>query len=209
MDRQFELTRGLIEFRGNGRLTAEITYETPMEDNEDELSLIQQCRDGNMRAFRTLVDRHESKVAGVVKSMIGDTPEADDVGQEVFIRLYHSLDQFKGESSLSTYLVRIAINLSLNELKRRKRRSVFFRPIDEGHTVATDENHDLKEALYNEIHQLDPEFKAVVTLRMIEGYSVKETALLLDIPPGTVLSRLHRAQQKLKDVLSKQEGYGA
>ena len=157
-----------------------------------------------MRAFRTIVDRYAPKVAGVVKSMIGNTIEADDVGQEVFIRLYHSLDQFKGESSLSTYLVRIAINLSLNELKRRKRRSVFFRPIEEGRSVSTDVGADLNEALFNQIHQLEPEFKAVVTLRMIEGYSVKETASILDVPVGTVLSRLHRAQQKLKDVLSNQ-----
>lgn len=180
-----------------------------MFDSEDDLSLIQQSKDGNMRAFRTIVDRHESAVAGVVKSMLGDSAEAQDVGQEVFIRFYHALDQFKAESSLSTYLVRIAINLSLNELKRRKRRFNFFRPIEEGKDVSIDgsqqEEHD---ALQAEVLRLEPEFKSVVTLRMIEGYSVKETASILEIPIGTVLSRLHRAQQQLKDALSKNEKDG-
>ncbi len=61
-----------------------------MFDSEDDLSLVQQSRDGNMRAFRTIVDRHQSTVAGVVKSMVGDGAEAEDVGQEVFIRFYHA-----------------------------------------------------------------------------------------------------------------------
>jgi RNA polymerase sigma-70 factor, ECF subfamily len=207
MDWQLESFNRLINFKkADGVHTI---YPTAMQETDDELLLIQQSKDGNMRAFRTIVDRHQSQIAGIVKSMVGGTPEADDVGQEVFIRLFHSLDQFKGESSLSTYLVRIAINLSLNELKRRKRRWAFFRPIEEASTVFEESTHDLKDALYHQLNELEPEFKAVVTLRMIEGYSVKETASLLEVPVGTVLSRLHRAQQKLKDVLSKKEGYGS
>ncbi len=175
-----------------------------MFDSEDDLSLVQQSRDGNMRAFRTIVDRHQSTVAGVVKSMVGDGAEAEDVGQEVFIRFYHALDQFNAVSKLSTYLIRIAINLSLNELKRRKRRFQFFRPIEEGKDVSAEiERQDVRDALLEELHRLEPDFRAVVTLRMIEGYSVKETAAILELPIGTVLSRLHRAQQRLKDALSK------
>lgn len=94
--------------------------------------LIKESRNGNMLAFKVLVERYESKVAGVVKSMLGDTPEASDVGQEVFIRFYESLEKFKGESLLGTYLIRIAINLSLNELKRIKRRKLFFKPENDG-----------------------------------------------------------------------------
>ncbi len=127
-----------------------------------------------------------------------------DTGQEVFIRFYESLDKFKGESALGTYLIRIAINLSLNELKKRKRRNSFFSSEEAGMNVNSEGmNTDLKESVDYEISKLEPEFRLVVTLRMIEGYSTEETAEILAIPLGTVLSRLSRAQKKLKMALSK------
>ena len=174
-----------------------------MDQQTDEI-LVSESRNGSMTAFRTLVERHESKVAGVVKSMLGDTPESIDVGQEVFIRFYEALDKFRGESAVGTYLIRIAINLSLNEIKSRKRRRLFFLPIEEGLSVKTrDEQTDMKDILHGEITKLDAEFQTVVTLRMIEGYSTDETAGILGIPLGTVLSRLSRAQKKLKEALTK------
>ncbi|HEX5168221.1 MAG TPA: sigma-70 family RNA polymerase sigma factor [Cyclobacteriaceae bacterium] len=175
-----------------------------MNDQTGDEQLIADARAGDMSAFKTLVQRYEGKVAGVVKSMLGDTPEAVDTGQEVFIRLYETLDKFRGESSLGTYLIRIAINLSLNELKRRKRKWNLLRPLEAGHEATSEEsNIETKEAVRYEINKLDPDFRLVVTLRMIEGYSTEETAKILDIPIGTVLSRLSRAQKKLKEVLSK------
>ena len=166
--------------------------------------LMRAARNGDMRAFRTIVDNNEDKVAGIVKSMLGDTPEALDIGQEVFIRFYESLEKFKGESSIGTYLVRIAINLSLNELKKRKRRNYLFKPEEAGMNVNAENSvNDLHEAVHHEVNKLDPDFKAVVTLRMIEGYSTKETADILNMPMDTVLSRLSRAQRKLKITLAK------
>jgi RNA polymerase sigma-70 factor, ECF subfamily len=169
-----------------------------------DADLVQRARDGDSNAFKELVNRHEGKVAGVVKSMVGPIPEADDVGQEVFVRFYQALANFKGESAVSTYLVRIAINLSLNEIKRRKRRGLLFARTDEGKEVGTPEDkRDMKEMVNYELSQLDPDFKSVVTLRMIEGYSTEETAEILRVPLGTVLSRLSRAQKKLKEGLSR------
>ncbi len=173
-------------------------------DSESDDLLVKKSIDGDLAAFKTLVMRHEGKVAGVVKSMLGHTDEAADVGQEVFIRFYESLKKFRGESSVSTYLVRIAINLSLNEIKRRKRRFLFFTNEEAGRNVASNEDKkDLKEMLDYEFNQLDPDFKAVATLRLVEGYSTEETAELLQIPLGTVLSRLARAQKKLRIGLEK------
>jgi RNA polymerase sigma-70 factor, ECF subfamily len=174
-----------------------------MNQQGDE-DLVSNSRNGDMAAFKELVERHEGKIAGVVKSMLGDTTEAVDVGQEVFIRFYEALDKFKGESAVGTYLIRIAINLSLNEIKRRKRRNLFFMPIEEGHWVKTpNEDADMKDIVHYEISQLAVDFQSVVTLRMIEGYSTEETSEILGIPLGTVLSRLSRAQKKLKLVLAK------
>ena len=86
---------------------------------DDELLL--RARAGDDRAFRLLVERYEGRVASVVTAMLGAGDEAEDVGQETFIRFYRSLDRFRGEASLGTYLTRIAINLSRNALRRRRR----------------------------------------------------------------------------------------
>lgn len=173
-------------------------------DLERDERLILQSKAGDVAAFKELVQRHEGKVAGVVKSMLGSTPEAEDVGQEVFIKFYESLDKFRGDSMVSTYLVRISINLSLNELKKRKRNQARYVGLDEGKDAKTNEDTmDLKELLTFELSRLEPEFKSVVTLRLIEGYSTEETSNLLKIPLGTVLSRLSRAQIKLRLALSK------
>lgn len=174
-----------------------------MNPESDDL-LVKKSVEGDLIAFKTLVIRYEGKVAGVVKSMIGNTEEAADVGQEVFIRFYESLRKFRGESSVGTYLVRIAINLSLNEIKKRKRRFLFFTNEEAGSNIALKEDKkDLKEMLDYEFNQLDPDFKAVATLRLVEGYSTEETAALLQIPLGTVLSRLARAQKKLRIGIEK------
>jgi RNA polymerase sigma-70 factor (ECF subfamily) len=174
-----------------------------MAGQSDE-ELIAGARNGDLLAFKVLVQRHEGKVAGTVRSMLGATPEAEDVGQEVFIRFYESLGKFRGESMVSTYLIRIAINLSLNEIKRRKRRFSIFSGEEEGRNKgAMDDRMDLNEMISHEFNRLDPDFRSVVTLRLVEGYSTEETAGILGIPLGTVLSRLARAQKKLRAGLEK------
>lgn len=170
--------------------------------------LIQQSRNGDQKAFEQLVKRYESQVAATVIGMLGKTEAADDVGQEVFVRFYNALNQFRGESGLGTYLTRMAINLSLNELKRRKRRQWFFKEPDEGaNELAVDPQETLaknekQRLVQNAIRQLKPPFRSVIVLRLIDGYSTEETAEMLHIPVGTVLSRLSRAQKKLKKLLT-------
>jgi RNA polymerase sigma-70 factor (ECF subfamily) len=174
-----------------------------MEQPGDE-ELIEKSKAGDMAAFKMLVIRHEGQVAGVIRTLLGATPEAEDVGQEVFIRFFDSLNKFRGDSKLSTYLVRIAINLSLNELKKRKRSASRYASIKAADGVGGVEDMlDLKEHLQYAFEKLDPDFRAVATLRLVEGYSTEETAGILEIPIGTALSRLARAQQKLRISLSK------
>ena len=194
-----------------------------VEMNPNEQELVRKAKKRDKNAFKELVMRNEQRVAATVMGMMGNCPEADDLGQETFIRFYQSLDKFRGESSVGTYLTRIAINLSLNELKRRKRRNtLFFSRNEEKMETVSDKNNrkkknELKEIVHLGIEQLDPKYRAVVVLRLIEGYSTKETAQILHLPVGTVLSRLARAQKRLKDILtplywetnvSKGEGYG-
>ncbi len=174
-----------------------------MSDQE----LIKSCLAGNENAFRELVKKYEPRVAATVIGMLGNCPEADDVGQETFIRFYRSLQNFRGDSTIATYLTRIAINLSLNELKRRKRRSkFFFQTPENGKFDIPDESTKQpysgeKEIVQRAIQKLDPNYRSIIVLRLIDGYSTEEAAAILDIPIGTALSRLSRAQKKLKEIL--------
>lgn len=173
------------------------------EDLKNE-TLIQATIDGDTDAFRELVMKYKTDVAKTIYGMLGDCPEADDVGQETFLRFYKSIGSFRGESSLKTYLTRIAINLSLNELKRRKRRALFFLNTESSvlENISSEnmelEQNETRELVRYSIQRLNPQYRAVIVLRLIDGYSTKETAEILNIPEGTVLSRLARAQKKLK-----------
>jgi len=171
--------------------------------------LIKQAREGSNQAFEQVIKKYESQVAATVIGMLGKCDAADDVGQEVFIRFHKSINRFREDSALGTYLTRIAINLSLNELKRIKRRLSFFTKPEENGRVEPSNNPDdaitLNERqglVQNAIRKLEPKFRAVIVLRLIEGYSTEETAAILNIPMGTVLSRLSRAQKKLKEKLT-------
>ena len=173
---------------------------------QSDIELIALSKKGNMLAFRQLVERHQTQVRSTVVGMLGDTPEAKDVSQEVFIRFFRTLEKFREESALSTYLVRIAINLCLNELKKRKRKNTWLGSLknDSPAFELADESEDpsradMKDLLRKALKTLDPEFRTVVVLRLVDGYSVKETAEILNLPEGTVASRLARAQKKLKD----------
>jgi len=169
--------------------------------------LIAAARSGSLEAFGKLVERYEGRVASTVIGMVGDCAEADDIGQEVFIRFYHAMGRFRGESKLETYLTRIAINLCLNELKRRKRHQFLFvrsASAPEAEASYQDPGHDQheqKRIVDRALQELKPEFRSVIVLRLIDGYSTEETAHILNIPVGTVLSRLARAQEKLKQHL--------
>lgn len=178
-----------------------------VEEKFSEKDLVRKARNGDNDAFKRLVEHNEHRVAATVIGMLGNCPEADDVGQETFIRFYRSLDKFRGEASVGTYLTRIAINLSLNELKRRKRKNtLFFSRNEEKIEKAPDKNDpkkkkELREIVRLGIEKLEPKLRAVVVLRLMEGFSTKETARILRLPVGTVLSRLARAQKKLKEIL--------
>jgi RNA polymerase sigma-70 factor (ECF subfamily) len=176
----------------------------------EENDLIKASLAGDKLAFGEIVNRYRKMVARTVKGMLGDSVFAEDIGQEVFIKLYNSLSEFRGESKLATYIQKIAVNLTLNELKRRKRSfSMFSHKGDDEiyeFEVADHEDEkrrDAKEMVNKALMNLDPKFRIVVIMRMLQGYSTKETAEMLELPLGTVLSRLSRAQEQLKEILGK------
>jgi RNA polymerase sigma-70 factor, ECF subfamily len=176
----------------------------------DEKDLVKASLEGDQRAFGEIVNRYQRMVARTVKGMLGDSVFAEDIGQEVFINLFYSLPEFRGESKLSTYIQKIAVNLTLNEIKRRKRFFSMFshKANNEMHEFEiadhnTEERKEASEIVNRALMGMDPKFRIVVTMRMLQGYSTKETAEILDLPIGTVLSRLSRAQEQLRNILMK------
>ena len=178
--------------------------ETKLKEQE----LIASALKGDNDAFKEIVKKYESRVAATVIGMLGHCPEAEDIGQETFVRLYQSLHKFRGESSLGTYLTRIAINLSLNEIRRRGRhRQIYLTNSEERIEKIADshnssEQKEMSELIQRGLQKLPAKFRTVIVLRLIDGYSTEETAKILNLPVGTVLSRLSRAQMKLKRILT-------
>jgi RNA polymerase sigma-70 factor (ECF subfamily) len=175
-----------------------------------EEELVRASIKGDKKAFGVIVERYRKMVARTVKGMLGDSVYAEDIGQEVFIKLYYSLQEFRGDSKLSTYINKIAINLTLNELKKRKRAFSFLSQKGDEEMYGIDfaasedaERNEASEIVNKALMALDPGFRIVVTMRMLQGYSTKETAEILDLPLGTVLSRLSRAQEQLRIILKK------
>lgn len=167
--------------------------------------LLERARSGDQQAFAQLVERHEAAVRGIVSGMVGPGL-AEDIAQEVFIKFYRALDKFAGNAKLSTYLGRIAINTALTSLEKRKRRPTHL-SVEERELLRqadhsqSPERTELQDMLRSALGRLSKEYRAVVVLRLVEGYSVSETADLLQIPMGTVASRLSRAQRELQAYL--------
>jgi RNA polymerase sigma-70 factor (ECF subfamily) len=181
-----------------------------LEESTD-FELLERVIRGEEQCFEILIKRHQNRVASVVINMIGPGLEADEIGQDVFVKLYQKASQFNQEASLGTYLTKIAINLCLNKLKRRQWYVSKFFSTDEAHQLSqpsTSYSNEDKEWLQYALRQVKPDFRSVIVLRMIDGYSTKETAALLSISEGTVMSRLSRGMKNLKSILEKMKHNG-
>ena len=175
--------------------------------------MLQRLQAGDPRAFEELVTAFQHRVFAVAYRMLGTRAEAEEVAQEVFLRAYRGIAEFRGEASLSTWLYAIASRLCLNRLASGQARLGRSREPDEDAialvaTTAADpaaeaERRELEAALRQAIAELPPERRLVVVLRDIEGLSYEEIASALGLEMGTVRSRLHRARMELKDRLEK------
>jgi RNA polymerase sigma-70 factor, ECF subfamily len=181
-------------------------------DDASDQELIAAARRGNRPAFAHLVKRYEAQVARTATGMLGRGPDAEDVGQETMLLLYRNLGKFRGESSLATYLIRIAIHLSLRALKKRRGWLSFLEPqllaelatvprADSADTVV--ERSQQGALVARALETLRPDERAVVVLRVVHEYSTKEVAKMLGVREGTVMSRLSRSLAKLAPSLEE------
>ena len=174
----------------------------------EEIILIDRARDGDIAAYEDLISRYQQKLFNIACYFCGNTSLAEDICQEVFIKVFKSIGQYKGKSSFSTWLYQIAKNTFLNEKKKiqRKRENQESESgIEEPATTAsfTDdlEKKELQSAVGQAIEKLSPKLKLILVLCDIQGLSYEEAAQAAGTSAGTVASRLSRARQELKEIL--------
>jgi RNA polymerase sigma-70 factor (ECF subfamily) len=176
----------------------------------DEAALVERLRAGEAPAFEELVRRYQHRVFGVAVRMLRNAAEAEEAAQEVFLRVYRAVDEFRGEARLSTWLYAITSRVCLTRLGSGERRllregeeTLTRLASGEATPGAALERSELAAALHRAIAELPEERRIVVVLRDLEGLAYEEIAGALDLPLGTVRSRLHRARMDLKEKLER------
>lgn len=184
---------------------------------EEDTEMVLAVRDGDQLAYRSLVEKYQERIYHMVYGMVRNREDARDVTQEAFVKAYKSLDKFRLESSFYTWIYRIAMNRSIDYLRKRKRsgESEFDEQIatrdaqggiDEAHHQDSPARTLQRKRLYARImdamQELPEDQRQVVLLRELEGMSYREIAEAMEIPEGTVMSRLYYARKKLQKLLA-------
>ncbi|KPK89191.1 hypothetical protein AMJ80_10110 [bacterium SM23_31] len=172
--------------------------------------MIQRAKNGDTKAFDSLVMKYQQRLYFVIVRIVLNHEDADDVVQDTFIKAYRSLDSFDESYRFYTWLYRIAVNTALNLVKHRKHKESSLEKKQENNRYEPQNNNNLEDDyIYKEmtgevrtaIKLLAPEMRTVFILRVFEEMSYKEIAETMGISIGTVMSRLNRARNTLKDYL--------
>jgi len=180
----------------------------------DDHRLIAECLKGRTEAFGELVRRYQDRLFNTVYRLLGHAEDARDVVQEAFVNAYQSLDTFKGDSQFFTWLYRIAMNTAIS-LKRKQKGTLSIDAANgEPHVEPPDasetsrpghalERREQEHRIQKALKQLSPEHRAVLVLKDMEGQKYETIAEILQVPIGTIRSRLHRARIELRAILSQ------
>ena len=194
---------------------------------DEDLEFVTLCQRGDVDAFRPLVEKHQKRMVNIAYRMMGDYDAACEVVQDAFFQAYKAIRKFRGEARFSTWLCRIVINLSKNRIKQMKtrleREGVSLNapieteegevphdpPAEDPSALEQMERKEVQTAVQVCISALDDDYREVLVLRDIQGFSYDEIGEILKIPGGTVKSRLFRARDSLKEGLKKVLGEGS
>jgi RNA polymerase sigma-70 factor (ECF subfamily) len=173
-----------------------------------ERQLILDAQGGSHEAFRELVRIYMRQVYDLSYGFVDDRDDAEDVAQEVFVKVFHSIRHFRRESEFGTWIYRIATNTSLDRLKQRKRASNRLVRINDMQNIemqAHQETGNIDTNLHVEraLHALPTLQRAVVILRHMDGYSTKQVSEILRCSEGTVKTHLHRGLKKMRKLLHR------
>jgi RNA polymerase sigma-70 factor (ECF subfamily) len=178
-----------------------------MADIDDERALIERCRKGeDEQAFGELVDRYKDLVYGMVMRLAPDRSHADDLAQDVFIKIHRGLPYFRGEARLSTWIYRIVANVCAQARSRPRREVPLDRgpdkpPIDPGSADAAFADLELRDRLDKALAQLPEQYRLLIAAHHLDGVQYEALAEALGIPLGTVKTHLHRAKRRLRELL--------
>jgi RNA polymerase sigma-70 factor, ECF subfamily len=182
----------------------------------DDAALIERCRTGDIAAFEPLVEKYRQRVWRLAYNVLRDREEAWDVAQEAFVRAWQALPNFRGQSAFYTWLFRIVMNVASDRVRARAARGRAFGteriPEEDWDRVLVDQPADARPdaaaagaeqraRIERALAMLSPDHRRIVVLSDIEGLSYREIADVLEIPMGTVMSRLHNARKRLKAAL--------
>jgi RNA polymerase sigma-70 factor, ECF subfamily len=179
-------------------------------DSISDAACVRKIQRGDTDAFEILLRRHEKAIFNLVYRMLGDYDDAAETAQEAFLSAYRAIGQFRGEANFSTWLYRIALNHANTRRKSRNAREHRLVPIETTELVSdpqlgpaeTLEKKEIRERVQQALNELEPEDATVILLRDMQDSPYEEVARVLNVPVGTVKSRLHRARQALKSRLA-------
>jgi len=206
-----------------------MTGSVPERPEPDDRALLRDHVDGDAHAFGILFARHRDRLWAVALHTTGDPEEAADALQDAMVAAFRRADSFRGDSAVTTWLHRIVVNACLDRLRRRRVRMADPLPDDldertapgqrrplEGANLAEvvdpadlSVEHERRSAVLTALRTLPPDQRAALVLVDMEGYSVEETAQILDCAPGTVKSRCSRGRARLLPLLTEHAPHGA
>jgi RNA polymerase sigma-70 factor (ECF subfamily) len=188
-----------------------LARDVPLEANDPDLRLLDECRHGDPHAFETLFRKYQTYVYNIGLGMLCNSEDAADITQETFLRLHRNLDSFRGDASFSTWLYRVAVNLCITELRRRGRsRFQFLDEISHEEDLRLSEEsgpspeqaaqlEDERRIVRQVLRMLPPDYRAVMVLRHFQQLAYEEIAEVLNLSLSQVKTRLFRARKMFKD----------
>ncbi|HHW18892.1 MAG TPA: sigma-70 family RNA polymerase sigma factor [Firmicutes bacterium] len=186
----------------------------------DEVALVRRAAKGDMEAFETLVRRYEKGLYNLAFRLVSNPEDAMDVVQEVFLKTYQALPEFRGESKFSTWVYRVCVNASLDLLRKKQKFQMYSldeplalkdaevsREVEDSGKRTEDivETRFLGEAVLRVLKDLEPHYRALLVLCDVQGYSYQEISEILGMSLGTVKSRLHRARNLVRKILAGEQ----
>lgn len=167
-------------------------------------ALVEAAAAGSRDAFDELMCRHQVAIFNLIRVLAIRGADADDLAQEVFVRAWKGLRRFRGESSFRTWLYRVALNVARTERARQRSLLRWLRPVGDAPEIASgdppvDRILAAREAVEYALRSLPDDLRTAVTLRDLQGLEYREIATILNVPIGTVESRIFRARERLRD----------
>lgn len=196
---------------------SEVPNHRVSEDNLSDHALIEATKNGDESAFAVIIGRYRNPITNYLYRFLNDYEEAVDLAQETFVRVYFAIDRYHTDYAFSTYIYRIATNLAISEIRKRKRRTILsltglfqvdaeddteFQPTDTKSLPDKDLIDDERgRVIARAIATLPPKYRVPVILRDVEGKTYEEIAVILELGLGTTKSRISRARALLKEKL--------